>query len=263
MIELLDENAAAFIIIFAAGLISYVISTLSGGGGALLLVPVITFLLGGKATAPVINLGNLIGEPVRIFMFWKNIQWKVVRYYVPFAIAGTLLSAWIFHRIKVEWLQLVIGSFLVSTIFQYRFGKKERSFKMKMTWFMPLGFAVAFFSTLIGAVGPVLNPFYLNYGIEKEEMIATKTLNSFLVGLVQVSSYSALGSLKGELWGYGIVLGIGASFGNWIGKLFLSKMSSLLFRKLVIAVMVISGLMLIIDQLRFLFDHFIKAALLI
>lgn len=145
---------------FFSGAASYVISTLSGGGGSLLLVPVITFFLGGKATAPVINLGNLIGEPMRIGLFWKNIRWKVTLYYVPPAIVGAILGAWVFSSIRLEWLQLIIGLFLISTIFQYRFGKKECSFKMKLGWFVPLGFAMAFLSTLIGAAGPVLNPFY-------------------------------------------------------------------------------------------------------
>jgi uncharacterized membrane protein YfcA len=66
--------------------------------------------------------------------------------------------------------------------------------KMKLAWFIPLGFFVEIFSSLIGATGPVLNPFYLNYGLEKEKMIATKTINSFLIDLVQISSYTILGS---------------------------------------------------------------------
>jgi uncharacterized membrane protein YfcA len=249
MQELFGDPVWVYIVIFLSGFLAYVISTLSGGGGSLLLVPVINFLIGTKATAPVVNLGNLIGEPVRIILFWKNIQWRIVKYYLPSAIAGTILSAWIFSSLKLEWLQIVVGLFLISTIFQYRFGKKERSFKMKLAWFIPLGFIIAFFSTLIGAVGPVLNPFYLNYGLQKENMIATKTMNSFFVGLVQISSYTALGSLKGNLWVYGIILGIGASAGNWVGKTWLHKVSGDLFRKLVIAVMVLSGIIMIVKHI--------------
>src|SRR5687767_13721856 len=127
MQELFGDPVWVYIVIFLSGFLAYVISTLSGGGGSLLLVPVINFLVGTKATAPVVNLGNLIGEPVRIILFWKNIQWRIVKYYLPSAIAGTILSAWIFSSLKLEWLQIVVGLFLISTIFQYRFGKKERS----------------------------------------------------------------------------------------------------------------------------------------
>lgn len=248
--DISTDGYLLFIIIFLAAAVSYIISTLSGGGGSLLLVPVVNFLIGAKATAPVINLGNLIGEPIRLIMFWDNIDWKVSKYYVIPAILGTLLSAWLFSNIELKWLQIIVGLFLISTIFQYRFGKKEKSFEMKLKWFMPLGFLIGFFSTLIGAVGPILNPFYLNYGIEKEAMIATKTANSFIVGLVQISSYTVLGNLQGKLWLYGIVLGLGATLGNWVGKLYLKKISNILFRRLVIAVMALSGIVMIVKSLN-------------
>src|SRR5205809_163652 len=126
----------SYLIIFLAGFTAYIISTLSGGGGSLLLVPVINFFIGGKAAAPIVNLGNLIGEPVRIILFWKNIEWRIVKYYLPSAIVGAVVGAWIFSSLKLEWLQVIVGLFLISTIFQFRFGKTKRSFRMKLNWFI-------------------------------------------------------------------------------------------------------------------------------
>ncbi|HWV29001.1 MAG TPA: sulfite exporter TauE/SafE family protein [Dyadobacter sp.] len=245
----LQDSLWVYVILFLLGAGAYIVSTLSGGGGSLLLVPSIGFFLGAKAAPPLINLGNLIGEPVRILLFWKDIQWRIVRYYLPSAIIGTVTGAFVFTNLKLEWLQVVIGLFLISTVFQYRFGKKDKSFKMPLKGFVPLGFFVEFFSTLIGATGPVLNPFYLNYGLEKEEMIATKTMNSFLIGLAQISSYAALGALKGKLWLWGLALGLGASAGNWLGKRFLKKLSNEGFRKWAIAMMVLSGIIMIAKQM--------------
>jgi uncharacterized protein len=62
-------------------------------------------------------LGNLIGEPVRVILFWKKIGWRVVKYYLPSAIAGTVLGAWIFANIKIEWLQIIVGLFLLVLFF--------------------------------------------------------------------------------------------------------------------------------------------------
>lgn len=238
-----------YILLLLAGGISYIISTLAGGGGSLLLVPIVNLLIGTKVSAPVINLGNLIGEPIRVVMFWKYIDWKVTKYYVPPAIVGSVTGAWLFSNLRLEWLQVIIGLFLISTIFQYRLGRKERSYRMKLKGFIPLGLFIGFFSTLVGAVGPVLNPFFLNYGLQKEPMIATKTANSFLVGLVQISTYTAFGTLQGKLWIFGLVLGIGATLGNWLGKIFLEKISNKLFRQFVIWVMVISGAIMIMRSI--------------
>jgi hypothetical protein len=121
---------------------------------------------------------------------------------------------------------------------------------MHLWYFMPLGFDVSICGTIIGALGPVLNPFYLNLGLDKEDLIATKTANSFLMGVSQISSYTFFGLLHHKLWVYGITLGLGATVGNIIGKRFLSQMKSITFRRLLIVLMVVSGILLIYGQLK-------------
>ena len=245
-----DINILYLAILFVAGIVAFIISTISGGGGALILVPFLNFLIGTTKTAPVINLGTFIGRPARLILFWKHINWKVFWYYVPAAILGTWIAGWFFTNIDASWLQILVGIFLISTVFQYRFGKKERSFPVKLWYFIPLGFLVSLLGTIIGALGPILNPFYLNLGLDKEELIATKTVNSFFLGISQIGSYAFFGILYKELWIYGIALGLGAVIGNIIGKKFLSRMKSSTFRKLLILLMVISGILLIYNQLN-------------
>tara|TARA_R110000787_G_scaffold86285_3_gene183986 strand:- start:89 stop:850 length:762 start_codon:yes stop_codon:yes gene_type:complete len=234
------------LVLFIAGVISFSISTISGGGGALMLIPLLNFIVGTTKTAPIINLGAFISRPSRIILFWKNIVWKIFWYYVPSAMLGAFLAAWFFSEMKINWLQIIVALFLISTFFQYRFGKKEQSFKVQLWYFIPLGFLVSIIGTFTGGMGPILNPFYLNAGITKEALVGTKAANSFFLGIAQISSYTFFGLLTTELWIYGISLGIGATFGNLIGKRLLAKMSNLLFRKLVITIMVISGVLLLI-----------------
>jgi uncharacterized membrane protein YfcA len=243
-----DLTAAALLLVLGIG--AFVLSTISGGGGALVLIPVLNWTIGVAQTAPVLNLGTFIGRPARLIIFWKHIHWRICLYYAPAAIIGALVGSWLFSNFRMEWLQIVVGIFLVSTVWQYRFGKRPQSFMMKRWYFVPLGFFVSSVGTIFGAMGPVLNPFYLNTGLDKEDLIATKTANSFLMGLSQIGSYTFFGLLHGELWVYGVFLGLGATIGNIIGKRFLSGMKSATFRKWVIALMVISGLLLIYGQLK-------------
>ena len=250
MIEIASNTDFLLILVlFIAGVITFSISTISGGGGALMLIPLLNLIVGTAKTAPIINLGAFISRPSRIILFWKNIVWKVFWYYVPSAILGAFLAAWFFSEIKINWLQIIVALFLISTFFQYRFGKKERSFKVPLWYFIPLGFLVSITGTFTGGMGPILNPFYLNSGITKEALVGTKAANSFFLGIAQVSSYTFFGLLTTELWIYGISLGIGATLGNLIGKRVLAKMSSLLFRKLVIIIMMLSGLLLLIKAI--------------
>lgn len=104
-----------------------------------------------------------------------------------------------------------------------------------------------------GGLGPILNPFYMNAGLEKENLIATKTANSFFVGIIQIGGYTFFGVFNAKLWIYGLVLGLGAVIGNIIGKRFLAGMSIHQFRVMLLMLMVISGLIMIMRNLNVLF----------
>lgn len=239
-----------FIWLILLGVVAFIFSTLAGGGGALLMVPLVNAFLGTQYMAPVVNLGNFIGRPSRLLLYWKHIRWKVCLYYAIPAMAGAWLGSWVFGNLRINFLQILVGVFLISTLFQYRFGKRERSFEMPIPWFAPLGFIVAFTGTLIGAMGPVLNPFYLNAGLEKESLIATKTANSFFMGLAQIGGYTFFGLLTAPYWGYGLALGVGAILGNILGKRLLGLISMQGFRILLLVFMVLSGLMMIYSALQ-------------
>lgn len=94
--------------LFLASMVAFVISTILGGGGALLLIPVTSALIGTSAAPPVINLGNFIS------------------------------------RLNGSWIQLLVGAFLISIVFQYRFGKVEKSFNRPKLGFVPLGLITVF-----------------------------------------------------------------------------------------------------------------------
>lgn len=227
-----------------AGAVAFSISTLTAGGGALLLVPALNWLIGTTATAPVLNTGNLFGRPVRLWLYWRYIDWKAVLWYTPLALLGAVVSGYFFSKANFAVLQLIIGLFLMSTVVQYRWGKKKASFTMCYPALAPLALTVSIVSTLIGAVGPVLNPFFLNLGITKERLIATKTANSFLMGLAQIGSYTWFGLLDFWQWQMAAALGIGIALGNLFGKKILARITEVRFRQWAIAFMVISGILM-------------------
>lgn len=235
----------SFFILFIAGLLAYLLSTLAGGGGALILLPIVGFFLAPHAVAPVLNLGNMIGRPARLILFWKYINWKLVYYYVPSAWLGALFGAFIFVKLNAGLMYFLLGAFLIISAIPFNLGRKKAYLKMKPVYFIPIGFIVSFISTVFGATGAVLNPFYLNMGLVKEELIATKTANSFFTGIAQISAYVFWGALDLELGLWGLSIGLGAIIGNIFGKKILEKISELNFRRAVVVLMWISGLMML------------------
>lgn len=227
------------------GTLAYTVSTVGAGGGALMTIPGVSAIVGTNAVAPIVNLGAFVGRPSRFWLFRKTIDWKIVLYYLPASAVGSFLAAYFFKEASIVWLQFLIGVFLVSTIFQYKYGKKRSTFPMRRVYFMPIGFLVSLIGTFTGGMGPIQNPFYLNLKLSKEIMIGTKTANSFFMGLFQLIGYSAWGLFSNEMIFYGICLGIGATIGNIIGKKIIVKISEQLFLRFVLAIMVVSGGVLI------------------
>lgn len=234
------------LLLFACGVVAFSISTLTAGGGALMLIPILNLLIGVTATAPVLNAANLFGRPTRLVLFWKSIVWKAVWWYAPFAMIGSLAAAAFFKKAEIPILQVIVALFLISTLFQYRWGKKKASFPMSYPLLAPLGLLISVIGTLIGGAGPILNPFYLNLSISKEELIATKTANSFIMGIAQIGSYTVFGLLDSTEWTLAIALGLGIAVGNLFGKKLLSQITDLRFRQWAIGFMVLSGILLLI-----------------
>ena len=121
---------------------------------------------------------------------------------------------------------------------------------MPLKAFSLVGFLVANLSTVVGATGPVLNPFYLNYAMKKEALVATKAMNSFLLAMVQLPAYAFFGDLSKDMIVPALSLGLGAAAGNFLGKSLLKRLSEQRFRLIFVVMMGVFGVMMIWRYLK-------------
>ncbi|MGB0564874.1 MAG: sulfite exporter TauE/SafE family protein, partial [Spirulinaceae cyanobacterium] len=155
---------------------------------------------------------------------------------LPSAAIGAVLGAFVVSRTRIEWLSLLLAGFLLLSVLGLLGGRRSQAsaFKVRAWYFLPVGFGDAFCSGLIGSTGPVLQPLYLGYGLTKEQLLATKSFNVLGIHLVKLVAYSAFGVLTLPYLSYGIVIGLAALPGNWLGRMVLEKMNEQQFRRLVI-----------------------------
>jgi uncharacterized protein len=238
--------------LFAAGFVSWAISTLAAGGGSVLIVAAVAAILRGQTIAPVVTMTSALASPARMILLWRFIDWRVVRWYLPGATAGAMLGGWMFSRMSTQWLQIVLALFLISTAWQYRMGARPRSFQMRLPWFLPVSFVSGVTSAVIGASGLLVNPFYLNYGLMKEAMLATRAVNSLAIQLVKIGAYVMFGALHWRLARHGLVAGAGAITAIWLANPWLRHLTSYRFRQLAVLVMLFGGLLILWQQRDFL-----------
>jgi uncharacterized membrane protein YfcA len=242
---------------------AWIVSTLAGGGSPFVLIPLVNLLMGAASVPPVITIGMFLGNAHRILLFWRDINWELTMWYAPGAIVGSFLGAYTFTQIHLDWLQLIIGIFLIISAVLFALEQTpapveadlslpipvdEPKFKLKAWYIMPAGFFKAFVSGLVGTTGPVLNPFYLRYGLVKEQLLATKATHVVIIHLVKIITYSVFAALSRDDVIAGLAIGLAAIPANLIGKMLLSRMSPHQFRQIVLAFMAVGGIWMLWGQ---------------
>lgn len=263
--------------------LAWVVSTLAGGGSPFILIPLVNLLMGASAVPPVITIGMFLGNAHRVALFWRSINWELTAWYTPPAILGSFLGAYTFTKIHLDWLQIVIGVFLIVSAVLFFLEKetipnlklvqndseilsieteveKENQhlskprFELKAWYIAPAGFLKAYVSGLVGTTGPVLNPFYLRYGLVKEQMLATKATHVVIIHLVKIITYGTFSTISREQLVAGLTIGIAAIPANLVGKYLLSRMSPHQFRQIVLAFMAIGGIWMLWGQRNLFWD---------
>lgn len=240
--------------LFAAGFVCWSVSTMTAGGGSVLLVAMLALLLRGHALAPVTTVSSTISSCVRIALFRHHIDWRLVRWYVPGAMAGAALGAWLFSQVSGHLIQVCVGLFLVSTIFQLRSIQRQSDTgrHMPLPLFIPVSFLSGMTSAIVGASGLLANPFYMYYGLTKERMLATRAVNSLCIQAMKTATYLLFGSMTAELAAHGAVIGIGAAMAIWLTRPWLARIDRRRFNRLAVSFMVFAGCLVLWHQRTYL-----------
>lgn len=262
--------ALVIILTFALGLIAWLFSTVAAGGAATFVLPILGLMVGVEVAIPAVALAAVMSNPMRAFLFWPFVNWPVAKRLIAGSVLGAGLGALGLATLPAHWVQIFLGLFLISTLFQFKVSFKPQPKhappqtttthpvhtkppSIKLWYFFPIGAVVAFLSGLVGGTGPVLNPFLMNYGIKKEAIVATKAINSFVMQCVKLIAYGGLGLLSGQALTFGLSLGLGALLGTWLAKRKLLNLSDARFKTYTTALMTFAGGVLLFKGVQTLF----------
>lgn len=247
-------DVSLLLLLSSVSFAAWFVSMLVGGGSPIVLIPTVTLLLGAPAVAPVLTIGSVLGNIQRGVMLREHIDWDVTLWQLPGVIAGSLLGAYAFIKVQAEGLQVFVAIALIYMVIHSLLSTRINlpAIEIKAWHFLPLGFLNAVASGLVGSTGPVLNPAYLSYGLEKERMIATRATSLTLTHIIKIIAYAALGVLSPALIGYGLIIGCAALPANWLGQKVLEKMSAEQFQIAVVSFVGLSGVWMLWQQRAFL-----------
>lgn len=234
--------------IFLVAFLAFALSMVCGGGAGLLLIPILGYALPAAQVPAALSIGTSISSITKLYLFFRQIDWNIVKHFLPFALPGVLVGAWLLSYLAPMYIELCMAVFLVSNL-PYIFKKDSAPpqdkppFSNRLLRF--IGFLAGFISALTGAVGVLFNGVYLRYGLTKEEIIATRAANEIILHIVKLCLYASFGLFTLKAFYIGMLVAVAAIASTYLMKYVLPKISIKVFSKIGYSAMVLSGILLL------------------
>jgi uncharacterized protein len=196
------------LLLFGLVLGGSLISSLTGLGGGSLILAGLMLVYPPELAIPLHSFTQITANFIRMTFSFNEVRWKVVAYYaalmLPFAYAGVS----IIDHINSSWLKVLVGVMILVSIVPFKFKPKGEASPKTFLW---LGALSGFLGVFVGAVGPMVTPFFNRLGLSRNGNIATKSAGQMLLQLTKIIAFAGIGFNFGKL-GDHIGILVAASF---------------------------------------------------
>jgi len=234
-----------FFIIFFSG----VVHGLSGFGFALVAVPMLVLFIAPKTAIPIVLLFTVL---VNIPVLLEARKWLDIKRFLPLiisAIVGMPLGTYLLIALPVNMLKLIIGFAVVPFSIALMFGFKKKIQNEKIAT-IPIGFVSGFLKAAISIGSPPIVLFFSNQGMQKQAFRANLVLYFLVLNIAALISYIVTGLISREVVQYTVFFLPAMLLGVLVGMALTKKINELFFRRIVLSIVTLSGILAIYSGMR-------------
>lgn len=210
--------AVSSVLLFLLVAMGSLITSLTGLGGGTLILAGLLLVYPPELAIPLHSFTQLAANGLRAGIFYKSVNWKVVGAYASLMIPFAWMGAQVFEHVNSSVLKIFVGVFILISIIPFKWKPKDEP---KLKTFVIAGAASGFLGIFVGAVGPMVTPFFNRLKIPREGSLSTKSAGQMLLQFSKIVAFGASGvdfvALKnnigvlvlGSLIGVGISIPIG------------------------------------------------------
>ena len=248
------------VILIIAALITSSISAVIGMGGGIILLGIMAILIPeGYMVIALHGIIQMVSNGTRTFVFRQHLKKNLISEYLFGALIGLGLSVIIVYalmqysevdsanQIKFDYLKPIIGLYILWYLY-LKGAKKEQKNKL----FIIVGFISGLVSIFIGAVGPLIAPFFLRKDLTKENVIANKAACQIITHIGKIPIFMYFFNVN-YIEQYTILLPliISVYIGTNVGKKLLGSISEKTFKIFFKVCLTIIAIRLIIGEFLF------------
>jgi uncharacterized membrane protein YfcA len=234
-------------VLFGVTVVTSIISGILGMAGGLLLLIALLVRLEPLVAIPIHGLVQLVSNGSRAVFLRQHVQWRaVLRFAWPLLPAGAL-GVWFARSIPPAVGQIGIGVFVLLSSWvpsALAFGAGPANAERALPWG---GALVGFFSTVVGATGPLLGPFILALGLGSEGTVATLAACQIFQHGTKVALFGLTGFPISRFLLPMLALSAAAVLGSALGTRLLDRVPQSTFRRVVRVVLSLLALELVLE----------------
>ncbi len=239
------DEIQIFFAVAGAGLLGFTIAGVAGFGGGGIMLPVLVWVLGVREAVPALTIAQLIGSVGRVWLYRRQISWRVVMWFSLGALPTSALGGFLFIQAPKELLIRILGASML-LIVVYTISPWGKKAKVPLWGFTPLGGLFGFMAAFLGIPGPFVASFYLSYGLNAGAYLGTSSTSMMLTQFPKLAVFGGSRLFTQEAVSMGVVIGIMAFAGAYSGKWILGRIPEAVFPKLINALLISVGILFLI-----------------
>ncbi|MHA1104277.1 MAG: sulfite exporter TauE/SafE family protein [Promethearchaeota archaeon] len=177
--------------------ISSMVYGVIGFGDALILIPIITPIIGFKNAVILLNLWGILTALLNFIKYRELLDKSYYIRFLSLGIPATIFGTFLFIDIQLEWIELILGTFIFSysTLKLIQYFKKSNEVKLmrQMNTTSPFiiagGFTYGFLTALISAVGPLNVAMLEKTGHYRENFVGNFAAIGFALSIARTPFY--------------------------------------------------------------------------
>ncbi|MBS9403471.1 sulfite exporter TauE/SafE family protein [Halomonas sp. TRM85114] len=192
-----------------------------GVGGGVLMIMALAQVMPAAALIPVHGMVQLGSNAGRAAMTWRHVDRAVLAAFVPGAMLGALVAAWLLVRLPAGILELCIAAFVLYTCWGSGLPKRA----LGRVGVFVAGAITTLLSSLVGASGPLVAAFIKQGQAGRLASVATFSACMLLQHLTKAFVFGVAGFVFRD-WLVLILIMVAAGFvGTWLGLRLLHRVT--------------------------------------
>jgi uncharacterized membrane protein YfcA len=225
-------------------------------GGMVLLGLMLMTDLAPTAVVVIHACTQLASNTTRAYAHHPNIRWRSIVPYVVCALPGPLLGLWLLRVLQPDQVRACMAGLILYVVWVPKWGM---TLLPERVAFGLAGTVAGTLGVVVGAVGPLIAPFFLRADFRKEQIIATKAVCQGTAHIIKLVALGGLypGWIAAPPTDFDVVshlplivpMVLVSVAGTYIGKWLLGRFTERAFRRLYKSILTILALRLLLAVL--------------